>query len=158
MPRVVMSCMHIPIGQNAMLVLINLVTVIVWSRRSSTICWTILVHLMSPMLSQGHAYGVRDTRSRCQCGCWNSIWDAIASSILGAAPDARVDGFWWQSECSECGTPGNITTVFFQGLKYPGLDRFQGFSCSIQETIPETSQSLLRFTSLGNLPAMGTLW
>ena len=33
---------------------------------------------------QGHVHGLREARSRCHCGDLNSLWDAIASSILGA--------------------------------------------------------------------------
>jgi hypothetical protein len=32
----------------------------------------------------GQVHGLREARSRCHCGCLNSIWAAIGASILGA--------------------------------------------------------------------------
>eukprot|EP00435_Cladocopium_sp_Y103_P026466 s630_g6.t1 len=76
-----------------------------------------------PHLEMGatcQVHGLREARSRCHCGCLNSIWDAIGSSILG---NTRNEQGHSCIQCAKCQSVLEPTLTLCKRLPRAPIDR-----------------------------------
>lgn len=65
-------------------------------------------------------HGLREARSRCHCGCLNSIWDAIGASILG---NTRNEQGHSCIQCAKCQSVIEPTLTLCKRLPRAPIDR-----------------------------------
>lgn len=76
-----------------------------------------------PHLEMGatcQVHGLREARSRCHCGCLNSIWDAIGASILG---NTRNEQGHSCIQCAKCQSVIEPTLTLCKRLPRAPIDR-----------------------------------
>lgn len=66
-----------------------------------------------------HVHGLREARSRCQCGWLNSLWDSVTSAIQG---NTRNDAHCCVS-CNQCGAVLEPMLTLRKRLPKPVIDR-----------------------------------
>ena len=66
-----------------------------------------------------HVHGLREARSRCQCGWLNSLWDSVTSAIQG---NTRNDAHCCVS-CNQCSAVLEPMLTLRKRLPKPVIDR-----------------------------------